>query len=252
VPPSLHLVLPTLNTLYLHTRAEVVLNEVSADSLEIRSDAASRISGSGRVTSLRVRAGAGMVDLGKLAADEAEVSVARNSAVTVNAVHRLKGMVFGGMLVDRTEDGEDLDLQASGGSIAASGHVRTLSVTASGGTVNLDTLVAGTATVSASGSANAVVHVDGSLEANSSGNSTVRAFGTAGELKAHVENGRSDFQQLTADDAVVSIRGGGTILLTATHSLEATVDGAGQVQYRGNPAIVTPHIHGSGQVRPLL
>ena len=55
---------------------------------------------------------------------------------------------------------------------------------------------------------------------------------------------------LIARDAKAALSGDGSIMLTATHRLTATVSGSGTVLYRGNPPHVTQTVTGSGTTSP--
>jgi hypothetical protein len=54
--------------------------------------------------------------------------------------------------------------------------------------------------------------------------------------------------RLIARDATASIDGSGSIVLTATHSLNASISGSGTILYTGNPAQVTKSVTGSGTI----
>jgi hypothetical protein len=51
-----------------------------------------------------------------------------------------------------------------------------------------------------------------------------------------------------ARDATASIDGSGSIVLNATHSLDASISGSGSILYTGNPAQVTKSVSGSGTI----
>ena len=61
-------------------------------------------------------------------------------------------------------------------------------------------------------------------------------------------SGTALLSRLTARDATASIEGSGTIVLTATHSLDASISGSGTILYTGNPAQITKSVTGSGTI----
>jgi hypothetical protein len=66
-------------------------------------------------------------------------------------------------------------------------------------------------------------------------------LGGAGTLNLH---------GLVARDARATLAGNGTILLTATRRLAATVSGTGTVVYAGGPRSVRQRVTGSGTITP--
>ena len=60
--------------------------------------------------------------------------------------------------------------------------------------------------------------------------------------------GPSRLHQLVARDATPCSAGAGTIMLTATHSLAATISGTGTVLYGGDPPHVTQRVTGTGTI----
>ena len=91
----------------------------------------------------------------------------------------------------------------------------------------------------------------GSLTLSLAGVGTIRASGSAARLDVTLSGaGDAELKQLTARDAMAVIAGTGEIGLTATNSLSATINGSGEIRYRGNPRHVTTSVSGSGSVAP--
>ena len=81
------------------------------------------------------------------------------------------------------------------------------------------------------------------------GSGTIRAAGTTARLDATVGGaGTALLNQLIAHDAKAALTGDGSILLTATHRLNANVSGTGTILYSGNPPHVTTTVTGSGTI----
>lgn len=107
--------------------------------------------------------------------------------------------------------------------------------------------------VSSDGSAD--LRVDGlaadafALHVNGSGDAELA--GTATALSIDVEgSGEVDAGALVAQRAAVTVSGSGDVVVHATESLDATIQGSGDIAYRGNPATVTRDVAGSGDVHP--
>jgi Putative auto-transporter adhesin, head GIN domain len=82
-----------------------------------------------------------------------------------------------------------------------------------------------------------------------SGSGVLRAGGTATRLDISLGgSGDAQLEQLVARDAHAVVSGSGRIVVTATHSLDASVPGSGAIVYHGDPAHVTTSITGSGAV----
>ena len=58
------------------------------------------------------------------------------------------------------------------------------------------------------------------------------------------------FQRLVAQEASVEVSGAGSVHVTATDSLTASVSGIGDVVYSGHPESVDKDVSGLGEVRP--
>jgi hypothetical protein len=81
------------------------------------------------------------------------------------------------------------------------------------------------------------------------GSGNIDATGTTTKLDVTISGeGTALLRQLTARDAKALLSGDGSIMLTATHSLTATISGSGTVLYGGNPPHVTQRVTGSGTI----
>lgn len=180
--------------------------------------------------------------------------VMENGAGTVelSTSRPLKANVFGaGHVIVHMSDADKLDAFVHGaGDVTATGHVKQLTANVSGGRLHLGELDADDATVSSSSSADSEVQANHSLSASINGQGQLTATGHVEQLRLLLRSGRARFADLAAEDAQVVIDGGGTAEVNVSHSLDASVRGAGHVIYDGNPASVTPHVQGSGDVKP--
>ena len=81
------------------------------------------------------------------------------------------------------------------------------------------------------------------------GRGNIVASGTATKLAVTLGGaGTVRLHQLDARDATAVLGGAETIMLTATHSLAATISGTGTVLYRGDPPHRTQRVTGSGTI----
>ena len=88
-----------------------------------------------------------------------------------------------------------------------------------------------------------------SLTVRLPGSGTIHAAGTTARLNVAIGgSGTALLTRLIARDATASIDGSGSIALTATHSLDASISGSGAIFYTGNPAHVTRSVTGSGAI----
>lgn len=88
-----------------------------------------------------------------------------------------------------------------------------------------------------------------SLTVRLPGSGTIHAAGTTAQLDVAIGgSGTALLSQLIAGDATASINGSGSIVLTATHSLDASISGSGTILYAGNPTQVTKSVTGSGTI----
>jgi hypothetical protein len=113
--------------------------------------------------------------------------------------------------------------------------------------VNVPTLTALTLT----GSGNIVVNgiETESLEVALPGSGMLTASGTATRLDVTVSgSGTVQFTRLVASDVRGVVSGSGSIFITATKSLDASVSGSGAILYAGNPQDVTKSVTGTGAI----
>jgi hypothetical protein len=113
--------------------------------------------------------------------------------------------------------------------------------------VDVPTLTALTLT----GSGNIVV--DGiaaeTLEVTLPGSGTLTGSGSATRLDVTVGgSGTVQFTRLVANDVRAVLSGSGSIFITATKTLDASVSGSGSILYAGNPQDVTKRVSGSGAI----
>ncbi len=89
------------------------------------------------------------------------------------------------------------------------------------------------------------------LELSIDGAANLTASGSIAKLEADI-NGAGDMELagLVATDAELSVNGAGKITAQVTGSLEAEVNGVGNIRYSGNPAHVTTSINGVGSITP--
>ena len=101
------------------------------------------------------------------------------------------------------------------------------------------------------GSGNIVVDgIDAqSLTVTVPGSGTLTGSGTATRLDVTIGgSGVVQFTRLVANGARAVVSGSGTIFVTATGSLDASVSGSGAIFYAGNPPEVTKSVTGSGAI----
>jgi hypothetical protein len=90
-----------------------------------------------------------------------------------------------------------------------------------------------------------------SFRADVSGAGNLRASGNVGRVEIDVSGaGDADFDALIARDVSVDVSGAGDVVVHATESLAASVSGAGDVTYSGDPEEVQTDISGAGDVDP--
>jgi hypothetical protein len=83
------------------------------------------------------------------------------------------------------------------------------------------------------------------------GSGNIDASGTTTKLDVTITGeGTALLRRLIARDAKAVLGGEGTIMLTATHSLDARIPGSGTVLYGGSPPRVTQRVTGSGTISP--
>ena len=113
--------------------------------------------------------------------------------------------------------------------------------------VNVPTLKA----LTLNGSGNIVV--DGieaeSLGVTLPGSGTLTGSGTATRLDVTVSgSGTVQFTRVVVNDVRAVVSGSGSIFITATKTLDASVPGSGAILYAGNPQEVTKSVTGSGAI----
>ncbi len=87
---------------------------------------------------------------------------------------------------------------------------------------------------------------------NLPGSGKITASGTANGVTITLNgSGDIDCGALQAKSANVKIFGSGNITVNVSDSLNATILGSGNIQYRGNPSNVTKSISGSGNINPV-
>jgi hypothetical protein len=113
--------------------------------------------------------------------------------------------------------------------------------------VNVPTLNA----LKLTGSGNIVVNgiETESLKVTLPGNGTLTGTGTVKRLDVTVSgSGTVQFTRLIANDVQAVVSGSGSIFITATKSLDASVSGEGAILYVGNPQDVTKSVTGTGAI----
>jgi Putative auto-transporter adhesin, head GIN domain len=87
------------------------------------------------------------------------------------------------------------------------------------------------------------------FEVSLPGSGTLMGSGTATRLDVTVGgSGTVQFTRLVADDVRALVSGSGSIFVTATEGLDASVSGSGAIIYTGNPSSVTKSVTGSGAI----
>ena len=88
-----------------------------------------------------------------------------------------------------------------------------------------------------------------SFEVTLPGSGTLTGSGTATRLDATVGgSGVVQFTRLVAKDVRAVVSGSGSIFVTATDTLDASVSGSGAILYAGSPQDVTKSVTGSGAI----
>jgi hypothetical protein len=81
------------------------------------------------------------------------------------------------------------------------------------------------------------------------GSGNIHATGTTASLHVTISGeGTTLLRQLIARDANAALSGDGSIMVTATHRLTATISGDGTILYGGNPPHVTQRVTGTGAI----
>jgi hypothetical protein len=91
------------------------------------------------------------------------------------------------------------------------------------------------------------------VDADLSGSGDLSLRGAADELSIDV-SGSSDIKclDLKAKKVDLSISGSGDAQLDAADELSISISGSGDVTYRGNPAKVSQHVSGSGDIKKIV
>jgi hypothetical protein len=88
-----------------------------------------------------------------------------------------------------------------------------------------------------------------SLNVGLAGNGDIEAAGTTTRLHVMIGGvGTAFLGQLIARDSTAALSGDGSIVVTATHTLNASVSGNGTIFYGGKPPHVTTKIFGDGTI----
>lgn len=90
------------------------------------------------------------------------------------------------------------------------------------------------------------------LEIENSGVGGIRAAGRAGRLNITLEGvGKVDTTDVDARDVTVENDGVGSVYVRASGKLNLSVNGVGEIGYKGNPTDVERHVSGVGRIRRL-
>jgi hypothetical protein len=85
-----------------------------------------------------------------------------------------------------------------------------------------------------------------------SGAGEIRVRGERQSLNARINGaGSIDLSKLSAVDASLYVNGAGNLTTLVTGSLQAEVNGVGNIRYAGNPQKVEPTINGVGSIKPV-
>lgn len=101
----------------------------------------------------------------------------------------------------------------------------------------------------ASGDAQIVGLDGGRLVLAGHGSGSFEAAGRVDELEVRIQgSGDADLDQLRAAEARISINGSGNARAHVTDTVIATVNGTGNIVYRGEPRNVTEDVNGTGRI----
>jgi hypothetical protein len=102
--------------------------------------------------------------------------------------------------------------------------------------------------LSGSGDINVDGKVDG-LDLDISGAGDINASVMTDSLKVEISGaGEAQLDQLSARDAQVDISGAGDVSLRVTNFLNASISGAGDISYAGNPRRLIKKVSGDGTI----
>lgn len=80
----------------------------------------------------------------------------------------------------------------------------------------------------------------------------IRARGTLDRLVVHMSGaGNADLSKLITKDADVTVEGVGSVVVHATETLDATMNGVGTIRYEGNPRDVSTRMNGVGSITKI-
>jgi hypothetical protein len=105
--------------------------------------------------------------------------------------------------------------------------------------------------LSISGSGDATLHgLSGkSLAVSISGSGDVRADGQVDSVSLDIDgSGDADLSALEARSASVLINGSGDANVYASSTLQAVINGSGDIRYHGNPGQISKRVNGSGEI----
>jgi hypothetical protein len=89
------------------------------------------------------------------------------------------------------------------------------------------------------------------LEIDNQGSGDLSLAGRVDALEIDVNgSGDVDAKALSATHARVTINGSSDVDVLAVESLDATINGSGDIRYRGNPGNVKRQVNGSGEIEP--
>lgn len=91
------------------------------------------------------------------------------------------------------------------------------------------------------------------LTINIKGNATLRAAGQVMEEIVNVDGIGADLDlfDITAIKGTIAVNGVCNAKVTTTDSLTVSINGVGEVKYRGNPSVINARIKGMGHVIPV-
>ena len=107
--------------------------------------------------------------------------------------------------------------------------------------------------LSVSGAGDVTLHGvnGGDLSLSVQGAGELKGSGTVQNLNAQLSGaGNMELEELSATNANVVVNGAGNMELNVTGTLVATVNGLGNIHYRGNPAQVQTAMNGVGSISP--
>lgn len=102
-----------------------------------------------------------------------------------------------------------------------------------------------------SGSGNMKVSMDKvtTAEVSISGSGNIRLSGSANTVSARISgSGNVDCSELVCDDATAHVSGSGNVKVNANRSVDASINGSGNILYKGAALDVKKHVSGSGRL----